>query len=83
MILRAFVDTLPAHHAVNSLHIFFFPLRVYALNSHRAGMVAGPAFRAGSTVFFEPEQIKSFQQSHQIPQRADDTPKSFYEKASY
>ncbi len=64
MILRAFMNTLPAHHAVNSLHIFFLPFRVYALNPHWTGMVAGSAFRAGSTVFFEPEQIKSFQQSH-------------------
>ena len=77
------MDTLAAHHTVNCLHIFLIPFRVNAFNPHRAGMIAGSAFRAGSAVFPQLEQIKSFKQPHQIPHRTNNAPKAFDEKAAY
>ena len=77
------MDTLATHHTINCLHIFLISFRVNAFNPHRAGMIAGSAFRAGSTVFFELEQIKSFEQPHQIPHWAYNAPKAFDEKTAY
>ncbi len=45
MILRAFMNTFPSHQAVHRLDIFLFPFRVDIPNPHRAGFIAGSAFR--------------------------------------
>ena len=83
MVLRTFVDTLSTHHTVNGLHIFLVPFRVNTLNPHRTGMIACSAFRAGNTVFFELEQVKSFEKPHQIPHGTDNAPKAFDKKAAH
>ena len=77
------MDTFAAHHTVNRLHTLLFPLRVNTFDPHRAGVVAGSAFRTGSAVFFQLEQIKPLEKPHQIPHRTDNAPKTLDEKAAY
>lgn len=82
MILRTFMDTFSAHHAVNGLHMLLLPFCVNAFNPHGTDMIAGAAFRTGSAVLFQLEQVKSFEQPHQISHRADNAPEALDEKAA-
>ena len=74
---------LATHHAVNRLHVFFLSFCINAFNPHRAGMVAGSAFRTGSTIFFQFKQVKPFEKPHQIPHRADNAPEPLNKKTAH